>query len=132
MKNPIVSAIILLIFSGCDPVSDMEANIENLTNQGLIIDFVSLNEDFDKTLQLSPNEIILFQEGFDVGGTFLEPSLEEYDSVVVKNQVGEILRVYKESDPGKNIYNIDDDWSASEPSKRVYKYEYEIEETDID
>ncbi len=132
MKNSILSAIFLLIFSACDPVSDMEANIENLTNQRLTIDFISLDEDFDKTLQLSPNEIVLFQEGFDVGGTFLQPSLVEYDSVVIKNQAEEILRVYKENDPGKNIYNVDDYWSASEPSKRVYKYEYEIEGRDIE
>ncbi len=132
MKNPILSAVVLVLLVSCDPVSDMEANIENLTGQRLTIDFISLNEDFAKTQQLSPNEIVLFQEGFDVGGTFLQPSLEEYDSVVVKNRAGEILRIYKERDSGKNIYNVDDYWSASEPSKRVYKYEYEIEERDIE
>jgi len=52
--------------------------------------------------------------------------------VVVKNQAEDILKVYKPSDIGKNIYNIKDYWQGSEPSKRFFKYEYEIENQDIE
>lgn len=132
MKSLFKLTIITMALSGCDPVSDMEANIENLTSQILIIDFISSDESLNKTLQIPPDEIVLFQEGFDIGSTFLEPSLIEYDSVVIRNQVEQVLKVYKENDPGKNIYNINDYWKASEPSKRFFKYEYEIENMDIE
>ena len=110
----------------------MEADIENLTSQTLTIQFISSDESLSKTLQILPNGIELFQESFDIGSTFLEPSLVDYDSVVIKNQAEQILNVYKENDPGKNIYNIDDHWIASEPSKRFFKYKYQIESEDIE
>lgn len=120
-----------IIISSCDPVSNLEANIENLTSQTLTIDFIASDVSVSKTLQLAPNEIMLFQEGFDIGSTFLEPSLVEYDSVVIKNQAEDILKVFKSNDSGKNIYNVDD-WMGSEPSRRFFKYEYEIENEDIE
>ena len=126
MKKLIIVILPAIILLSCDPVSDMEANIENLTSQNLTIEFISADESLNKNLQLAPAEIKLFQEGFDIGSTFLEPSLVEYDSVVVKNQSEDILKVYKPSETGKNIYNIKDYWQGSEPSKRFFKYEYEI------
>ena len=125
----ILPAIILI---SCDPVSDMEANIENLTSQTLLIEFISADESLNKNIQLAPEEIKVFQEGFDIGSTYLEPSLVEYDSVVVKNLAEDILKVYKPRDTGKNIYNIKDYWQGSEPSKRFFKYEYEIANQDIE
>lgn len=132
MKSLFVLTMMALILSSCDPVSDMEADIENLTSQTLTIQFIASDESLSKTLQILPNGIELFQEGFDIGSTFLEPSLVDYDSVVIKNQAEQILNVYKENDPGKNIYNIDDHWIASEPSKRFFKYKYQIESEDIE
>ncbi len=132
MKNIGVLTIMVITFVSCDPVSNMDADIENLTPQTLIIDFISSDTSLSKTLQLPPNEMVRFQEGFDVGGAFLEPYLDVYDSVLIKNQLEETLRVYKEGDTGKNIYKIDDYWEASEPSKRFYKYAYEIQAEDIE
>ena len=133
MKNTIFLLVILLVFSSCDPVSDMKANIENLTSEDLTIDFISsTDQSFSRTLQIPSGELVLFQEGFDVGGTFLEPSLEEYDSVVIKNPAEVILRIYKPTDAGKNIYNIKDYWNGREPSKRIYRYEYEIRGEDFE
>lgn len=120
-----------IVFSSCDPVSNLEANIENLTSQTLYIDFIASDVSVSKTLQLAPNQTMLFQEGFDIGSTFLEPSLEAYDSVVIKNLAEDILKVFKPNDAGKNIYNVDD-WIDSEPSRRFFKYEYEIVNEDID
>jgi hypothetical protein len=110
----------------------MEANIQNLTNQDLTIEFVSLDQDLSKSLVIPTNEIRLFQEVFDIGNTFLEPSLTIYDSVVVKNDADQILKVYKPNDSGKNIYNIDEYWLLREPSKRFFKYEYEINNEDLE
>ena len=126
--------IILYVFTllSCDPVSDMEANVENLTSENLTIEFISSEVSLNKTLKIAPNEIKLFQEGFDIGSTYLEPSLVDYDSVVVRNQALDILKIYKENDSGKNIYNINDYWQGTEPSKRFFKYEYEIENQDIE
>lgn len=131
MKKLIVLTLTIILFS-CDPVSDMEANIENLTSENLTIEFVSFDVSSSKIIQIAPNEIKLFQEGFDIGSTFLEPSLVEYDSVVIKNQMEEVLKVYKPNDANKNIYDIDDYWIASEPSKRFFKYEFEINDQDIE
>ena len=131
-KKLIVFALALLAFSGCDPVSSMEATIGNLTAENLRMEFIPSDENLPKTLQLTPNGRVLFQEGFDVGNSFLAPSLVEYDSVIVKNQAGAILRVYRESDRGKNIYRIEEYWKASEPSKRFFKYDYEITPEDFE
>ena len=133
MKNSIFLLVIILIFTSCDPVSDMEANIENLTSEDLTIDFIaSTDESLTRTLLIPAGELVLFQEGFDVGGTFLEPYLEPYDSVVIKNQAAIIRKIYKPSDAGKNIYNIKDYWNGREPSKRIYKYKYQIQSEDLD
>ncbi len=120
-----------IVFSSCDPIADIEANVENLTSETLTIDFVSSdNSSLNKTLQLAPNELKLFQEGSDIGSTYLEPSIDEYDSVIIKNQSEDVLRVFKITDIGKNIYTIDD-WISSEPRKRFFKYQYQIENEDI-
>jgi len=132
MKKLITATLTIFLLTGCDPVSDMEANIENLSSENLTVEFVSFDSSLNKTLQIAPNEIQLFQESYVIGSTFLEPSLVEYDSVVIKNQMGEIFRVYKPSDANKNIYNIDAYWIASQPSKRFFKYEFEIYNEDIE
>ena len=132
MKKLLLVILTGILFSSCDPVAIMEANIENLTSESLTIEFVAFDVSSNKILKIQPNETQLFQEGFDVGGLFLEPSLIEYDSVVIKNQADNILKVFKPNDTGRNIYNIDEYWIASEPSKRFFKYKYELNESDIE
>lgn len=130
MKNVIVLSALATSLLSCDPVSDLEANIENVTAQPIRVEFVSTVEGESKTLQIAPNEIKLFQEGFDIGSTYLEPSLTQYDSVVVRNENNHVLKVFKETTAGKNIYTIRD-WISSEPSKRFFLYEFEIQNQDI-
>lgn len=130
MKKAFMGLWVVCIL-GCDPVSDLEANIENMTPQSLTVEFISSDESLSKTLQIPPDGIELFQEGYDIGNTFLEPSLTEFDSVLIKNQSEKILKVYKANNKGKNIYSIDD-WIASEPTKRFFKYEFEITSEDIE
>ena len=134
MQNLIALALLAVLFSSCDPVAHMEATIENSTDQDLSIVFSSFDASSlpSDTLQIESGETIVFQDVFDVGNTFLEPYMEDYDSVVIKNLANEILKVYKPNDTGKNIYNIEDFWISREPSKRVFEYEYEIEQGDIE
>lgn len=132
MKNLKVIAIMTFLFLSCDPVSDMEANIENLTTQELVVDFISFDESLNKSLRIPPSESVLFQEAFDIGNTFLQPSLADYDSVVVQNSDEIILKIYKKDNPGKNIYNVNEDWIGSEPSKRFFKYKYQIKSEDFE
>ena len=132
MKNLMTIIFIILLFSNCDPVSQMEADIDNLTTQHLSIVFVSSDKSLNKTLLITPGQAVLFQEGFNIGSTYLEPSLIEYDSVYIKNRSEKILKVYKQNSDGKNIYNITDFWQSSEPSKRFFKYNFEITNVDIE
>lgn len=131
MKRVFQTTLIALALVGCDPTSVMEANIVNLTRVNLSITFASQSLDLSKTLQVQPNGTVLFQEGFSTTGGFLEPSLMAYDSVYITNNANEILKVFKENDPGKNIYNVPEDWIFTEPSERNYQYEYEITDEEI-
>jgi hypothetical protein len=110
----------------------MEATISNATTISLSIDFVavSLDSSLSQTFQIDPGQNVLF-EVYDGYGTFAEPNLGYYDSVLIKNRLGDILKVYRRNDTGKNIFNIEDYWISSEPSKRFFKYEYLIENEDI-
>ena len=132
MKELFLVSLISVLFSSCDPVAQMEANIENLTSDSLKIEFVSFDESMNKILEIAPNGIELFQEGFDIGDDFIEPSLIEYDSVVITNQADNILKVFKPDDTGKNIYNIDEYWVRNKPSKGFFKYKYELTDEDIE
>ena len=123
--------IVFPIFTGCDPVSLMDANIENTTTQRLSITFVTSGVP-EETLVLDPAETILFQESMSTTGSFLEPYLVEFDSIYIENEASEILKVFKPTTAGKNIYNVENYWIFTEPSKRVYKYDYLITNEDLE
>ena len=95
MKNIIKVILFSLVIISCDPVADMEANIKNLTDTSLNIYFVSSDVNLRKILTIAPNEVVLFQEGFDIGNTHLEPSLIDYYSVVIRDNNQSILKIYK-------------------------------------
>lgn len=134
MKKLTTLILIFMFFLSCDPVAQMEASIENSTSHNLSVSFISSDTTLNpnKLLQIASGQNVLFQEGFDIGSTFLEPSLIEYDSVIIRNQEEKVLKVFKENDIGKTIYGIDNYWLSSEPSKRFFKYEYKIEHLDIE
>lgn len=132
MKNIFRVFLISVVFCSCDPVADMEANIENLTTQDLVLEFISFDQNLNKTLEITPEETMLFQEAFDISNVYLEPSLEDFDSVVVKNSVEEILKVFKPDNSGKNIYNIKEYWLLRQPYKRGFRYKFEIYDEDLE
>ena len=101
----------------------MDANIENLTDINLTIDLVSDDSNLSRSLDLAPIKIVLFQEVFDIGNTYLEPSLSDYDSKVIKNNVHDVLKVYKPENIGKNLYYVKN-WIAKKPSKRLFTHDF--------
>lgn len=130
MKNLIIIALVCFFCTSCDPVASMEATIENTTQETLVIDFVAFNANENRTITIKSSEVFLFQEGFDIGATYLEPSLSEFDSVIVRNLTQEVLKIYKSDDVTKSIYRLNN-WISSEPSKRYFKYNYKIENSDF-
>lgn len=115
----------------CDPVSNMRANIRNSTSSDLIFTFASEDSLYNKSIAITQQDEALFQEDFSTIGGFLRPSLSMYDSVKVGNSSGMIYRVYTPISAGKNIYNIEESWSFSEPSKRYYIYDFIVNDGDI-
>ena len=119
------------MIAGCDPVSLMDANIENSTSQQISITLISSISP-NETVVIGANETVLFREGMSTTGSFLKPSFAEYDSIYFESESNEILRVFKPDSQGKNIYEIDDYWRYSEPSKRFYQYDYQINSDDFE
>ncbi len=131
MKKLILFLLTIILFTGCDPVSLMDADITNATSEPLSIVFVPTTGS-EEALQLEANETVLFQEGMSTTGGFLEPSLVEFDSVYIVNESNEILKVFKQDTEGKNIYAVEDDWLFTKPSKRFYQYDYQINNEDLE
>ena len=131
MYKIIVLTLLTITLFSCDPLVQMEAKIVNLTTKSLSLDFVSWDSSYSQILQTDPSQTVLF-DLYDGYGTYAEPDLARYDSVLIKSQADEILELYKPNDTGKNIYNIDDYWSVSKHPGRFFKFEYEIQSEDID
>lgn len=130
MKKILFICILMFMSIGCDPSESMETIINNSTNKNLSIFFDSEINDFDMQLNIESNttkELLNFRA--NTGRVFL--SFRDYDSIYIQNSSNEILRVFKENTTGKNIYNVDEYWSVSEPSKNHFVYTYEITDEDI-
>ncbi|HCD52227.1 MAG TPA: hypothetical protein DEQ34_07260 [Balneolaceae bacterium] len=130
MKTAFPLLLTLLFISGCDPVSLMDATITNSTSQELTVIFAASSSRSD-TLYLSAGQTVLFQDGMSTTGSYLEPNLEEYDSVIVSNNPGQTLSVYLSTSEGKNIYKMED-WSFKKPDDRMYKYDFELTNEDVE
>ncbi len=132
MKKLVLFIFLISFCVSCDPVSSMDANIKNSTSNNFSIVFASSISELNKILELEPSTTGLFQDGFSTTGSVLEPSLIDYDSVYIMNDANEILKLYKPGTEGKNIFNIETYWSFREPSKRFYKYQFDIRNEDIE
>ena len=130
MKTAFPLLLTLLFISGCDPVSLMDATITNSTSQELTVIFAASSSRSD-TLYLSAGQTVLFQDGMSTTGSYLEPNLEEYDSVIVSNNPGQTLSVYLSTSEGKNIYKMED-WSFKKRDDRMYKYDFELTNEDVE
>lgn len=121
-----------LLLMNCDPYSIMDADIRNSTSQNLTLYSFRTDSSYNQSFRIDAGEKIRFQEGMSSTGSFHEPYLEDADSLVLKNDADEVLRVYKPDDTGKNIYNIKDHWYFEERKKRIYYYEYVIDQSDFE
>ena len=124
--------LLTLLILSCDEGESMEVFIINSSSQKVKVNFVSseINE-LNKSLVIDSNQQKLyvdFQSG--TSGVFL--TFVDNDSIYIQNTSNEILKVYKADTPGKNIYNVDEYWSVSEPSKNHFVYTYEITNEDIE
>lgn len=131
MKKILFICLLMFTFIGCDPSESMETIINNNTNKSLSIFFDSEINDFDMQLNIESNttkELLNFRA--NTGGVIL--SFRDYDSIYIKDSSNEILKIFKENTVGKNIYNVDEYWSVSEPSKNHFVYTYEITEEDLE
>ncbi|WP_233882151.1 hypothetical protein [Tenacibaculum piscium] len=119
-------------FISCDPGDSLEANITNETSKDLFIEFVSSEfPEINRSLSVKTSETEVY---LDIGKSGTRTNLlyfNDFDSIYVKNSSNEILKIFKENTTGKNIYNIDEYWSVSEPSKNHFIYTYEITEEDL-
>lgn len=124
---------IISLFIGCDPSDSLEANIVNKTSQDFSIEFVSSDfSEINSSLLVKGNETETYSYIDKVGTRTNLLYFNDFDSIYIQNSSNEILKLYKASTPGKNIYNVDEYWSVREPSKNHFVYTYEITEEDLE
>ena len=126
----IILLIFVIMFISCDPVSCTEEIISNSTGSDLYVNFISSDVSFNNEVFIEKqSRKTIGQVECGLGGVLVNYSI--YDSIYIKNSSNEILKVFKEDTTGKNIYNIDEYWSVSEPSKNHFVYTYKITEEDL-
>ncbi|MEX0361177.1 MAG: hypothetical protein AB3N10_09340 [Allomuricauda sp.] len=123
---------LVLIISGCDTGQSMEAVIINSSSQKVKVNFVSSEiSELNKTLEIDPNQqglYVAFQSG--TSGVFL--TFVDNDSIYIQDSSNEVLKIFKEGSQGKNIYNVDENWEVTEPSKNHFVYSFTITNEDLD
>ena len=130
-KSLSIYLLLTFIVSSCDPGESLEANIINNTSQDLKINFVSTEiPDLNESFEIKSNNKVLYDEFGGIGDANL--SFEFCDSIYIQNSSNEVLKVFKQDTPGKNIYNVDEYWTVREPSKNHFVYTYEITDGDIE
>ncbi len=118
----------LLCFS-CDPEKCSEFLIKNSSN--LDVDFIFVEGEINKEVNLKKQSILTFVDfNCDSGGAPLL-YLENYDSIYVSKDK-RILKVWKPTTEGKNIYDIDRYWRVEEIKKNDYTYTFEIIDKDLE
>jgi hypothetical protein len=130
MKRNIFYLFINSVLLSCDPTSVIEASIVNETNKNLTVVFLARDTSEDLTLTLNANSTVLFQDGFDIGSTYLEPNLSGYYTVLIKDATENILKEYQPDEEGKNIFDVGS-WNTIETEKRNFIYEFVITDQDL-
>lgn len=124
-------SILILIISGCDTGQSMEAIVINSSSQKVKVNFVSSEiSDLNKSMEIDSNQqelYVAFQSG--TSGVFL--TFVDNDSIYIQDASNEVLKIFKEGSQGKNIYNVDEDWEVTEPSKNHFVYSYTITDEDL-
>lgn len=130
MKKIIPLLSLLGTLLSCDPNAIIEASIINETNQNLTIVFLATDTSENLSLTVNANSKALFQDGFDIGSTYLEPDLTRYYSVEIKDTKENVLKKYLPDEEGKNIFDVES-WNTIETEKRNFIYEFVINDQDL-
>ena len=129
--NKVFFLICVIMFVSCDNESCAEEIISNSTDSDLYINFISPDVSFNNEVFIEKqSRKTIGQVECALGGVVVNYSI--YDSVFIKNSSNQVLKVFKEDTAGKNIYNVDEYWSVSEPSKNHFVYTYEITDEDLE
>ncbi|GLB51401.1 hypothetical protein NBRC110019_04400 [Neptunitalea chrysea] len=129
MKKIFLISCLVTLLTGCDPEKCSSFHLANYSETNVNIYFVSQDTIIFKNIY-QDSKIPFGSKYCDMGGgSILYMAL--YDSIYITDFSNNILKVYKEDTPGKNIYNIDEYWSVNNPSKHDYEYIYEINEEDF-
>ncbi len=130
MKNLILLFVLMLSVISCDPVTYVTYNIDNSTEENLVLFFHSSVAIENDTLPLSKSSIVKWRivsvsdrspEKIDLN--------QYYDSIIVKSN-DLVVKKYISDMTGKNIY-IYEYWTENKTGKRDYEYTFEITEEDI-
>lgn len=128
----IIYIFILILLSSCDPSESLEANIINNSSINFEVIFSSSElPDFNQTLKIESQKKSLYTE-INPGLGRVGLDFIDFDTIYIKDNLDNVLKVYKQDTTGKNIYNIDEYWSVSETSKNHFVYTYEITEEDLE
>jgi hypothetical protein len=122
--------LVVFCLLSCDPDICSDVNINNNLNVNLNLNFISKDKSFsDDVFIVDEKSDVSIESVCSFGPLVLDYTI--YDSIYISDASNEILKVYKEDTPGKNIYNIDEYWTVSETSKNYFVYTYEITEEDL-
>lgn len=132
-----IYSILTFLVSSCDTSESLEYRIENNIDLDLKIYFVS-SFIYPNLVDNSRVEEIPSMDSFKDSSESTPGlgqavfSFIEHDSIYITNDSNEVLKIYKEDTPGKNIYNVNEYWSVEETSKNQFVYTYEITDDDIE
>ena len=130
MKKTIYIFISILLFS-CDPSESLEANIINNSSINFEIIFSSSElPDFNQTLKIESQKKSLYTE-INPGLGRVGLDFIDFDSIYIKDNSDNVLKVYKQNTTGKNIYNVDEFWIVKESPKNHFIYSFEITDEDL-
>src|SRR5690606_39164759 len=117
----------VMFLGSCDPEKCSSFYLENISGTDIELNFVGVSSE-KKTIAMG-KKVPFGNTSCDIGGPPIL-YLGVYDSIYVTNVSDEVLKVYKEDTPGKNIYNVDRDWTIKE-TKNHAEYTYTITNEDI-
>ena len=123
------------MFTGCDPVGCLDVEIQNNTDQGLIINWVSGVEALNRSKSIGPGEKAVIEEDSycEVAGmpTVLDYEVV-YDSITLLSLQNEVLKTWLPESESKNIYDTVNDWQLRSTGKWDSAILFVIEESDLE
>ncbi|CAA0144567.1 conserved exported hypothetical protein [Tenacibaculum maritimum] len=133
MKKISLLMIITFLLSSCDPFGCLDVEIENNTNQDIIVKWYSQNSLLNRSKEFKQGEKLMISENSHCSQGNIPPfeGLFEIDSVIIESKQNEILKTWKPNSNGKNIFNTESDWEIKSNGKWNETYYFIINESDL-